>query len=465
MRRIGTLAVMVALLTGVCAVLYAGPTAQEIAKLNNMNSAAKQVGLGTQLGYASQTVVPHFWAGAIGDNVGPGSNGVLLGSLTDNAVGKCFTAAKGLACLACAQDGAVFTGETTPANEVTADDVTLVPATGNVDDAYYFGHATKKFEQVDIVVTTAGNFVGVVTWEYFNGTIWAALAGVTDGTSNFSAGAGTRRVSFTVPTAWALTDVNTVNGYWIRGRISAKTSGGGHLAGQAWVVATDANATITDITTACNSAGAADMVLFPAHPDKGDYVAFGSAARFCKLKITLSTARVAGTVLVEYSKAAGAWSTLPCVDRTTTFSVGTSTYYVSWSPPSDWAPYTWSGSNYYWVRFRISADTVTTVPVGTQAWIANMTTGHGLAIGRIGKFIACQFTAQTISGTTSDSKFMLINLNKGAWVDLTFTKALPICTVAIAAPLQCSIGDEIALAQTQNDGTEFQNVSFYLTYY
>jgi len=64
-----------------------------------------------------------------------------------------------------------------------------------------------------------------ITWEYYNGSAWTALAGVTDNTTGFTAAVGTRDVIFTIPTDWATTTVAAIaDKYWIRGRVSAYTA-------------------------------------------------------------------------------------------------------------------------------------------------------------------------------------------------------------------------------------------------
>jgi len=72
-------------------------------------------------------------------------------------------------------------------------------------------------------IGTAGAGVWTIVWEYWNGA-WVALAGVTDGTTSFTAAAGNREVTFTRPGDWALTAILAMNLYWIRARVSAYTS-------------------------------------------------------------------------------------------------------------------------------------------------------------------------------------------------------------------------------------------------
>lgn len=119
-------------------------------------------------------------------------------------------------------DAGAFVDETTEANESTADDMTLLPAVPAVDDAYYFG-ADEAFISLEVNVNQgAGSWT--ITWEYWNGAAWAALSGVSDGTTGFTT-SGINNVTFTLPSDWARNTVNSQGPfYYVRGRVSAYTS-------------------------------------------------------------------------------------------------------------------------------------------------------------------------------------------------------------------------------------------------
>lgn len=105
--------------------------------------------------------------------------------------------------------GPVFVSMTTEFNDSTDADWDVLPtvdAAGNYAAIGYPG----TFSQVslDNLNGTAGT-VGTVTWEYWNGAAWTALAGVTDGTSSFTtAVADGQVVSWTVPVDWAAQSLN-----------------------------------------------------------------------------------------------------------------------------------------------------------------------------------------------------------------------------------------------------------------
>jgi hypothetical protein len=124
---------------------------------------------------------------------------------------------------AIAEDGGVFTDETTEANEATADDMTLFPATPVAAiDRYNFGFATQT-NDFEIDVSTAGTGTYTVVWEYWNGSAWAALQDVVDDTVNFKT-AGRENVAWTVPSDWALSKIDGLGPfYYIRAEIQTGT--------------------------------------------------------------------------------------------------------------------------------------------------------------------------------------------------------------------------------------------------
>ena len=440
-----------------------GLTARDIEVLNRMSPAAYRVQLGTKLDEAltgaGAAVYPLQWTGALGHDVGVGSDGVLWGVLTDTAAGYAYLYGQAEACKAYADDGGAYTDETTPANEATENDVTLVPATAAQEDAYYIGHSTDTFQRVDITITTAGNFIGTVTWEYWDGAAWTALSTVTDGTSNFSAGAATVSVTFDDASGdWTKCTVDSVLAYWIRGRMSAVTSGGGHLAGRIYIISD--TPTWTDDTTDFNDAGAGDVDLLPAYPVLNDAFYIGADARFCKLKATLSQARIAGTMIIEYSTAAG-WTALTSNDNSATWSTGASTYITSWVPPADWVAKIVNSQSAYWVRVRLSVEGVTTQPILSQGWVKDFTHGDGIAINGDVTFTRVQATAQTASGANADSKFLIINLTDGTYDDVTWTKT-DVCDTDTVS-LAFDDDDKLVLVQVIEDATtEFANCNIIL---
>ena len=129
-----------------------------------------------------------------------------------------------------ADDGAVFTDETTGANSTTANDMTLVPAAPAAEDAYYFGRADETFSTLQLNIGTQGEGTFTITWEYYDSiaSAWATCEDIVDGTTGFTAAVGWHDVTHTIQTGlvknWGKTTINTVEAYWLRARVSAFTS-------------------------------------------------------------------------------------------------------------------------------------------------------------------------------------------------------------------------------------------------
>lgn len=105
-----------------------------------------------------------------------------------------------------------FVNDTRDANNSTANDAAFFPASPAVNDAPYFGHE-EIFSQLKINVGTAGTGTYTVTWQYWNGSSWASLTNVTDGTTNFKT-AGTNTVTYSIPNDWATTTIGGLGAYY-----------------------------------------------------------------------------------------------------------------------------------------------------------------------------------------------------------------------------------------------------------
>ena len=125
-------------------------------------------------------------------------------------------------CEAC--DGGVYTDNLAASRNATANDMTLLPAVPQVNDAYYFGCDNVPVG-LYIYIGTAGVGTWTITWEYWNGSAWTALSSVSDGTSGFCpASTGLKYVTWTAPANHASTTVDGDDAYWVRARVSAYTS-------------------------------------------------------------------------------------------------------------------------------------------------------------------------------------------------------------------------------------------------
>lgn len=412
-----------------------------------------------------------YVTGNLGHDAGPASNGALIGSLTAGAVTKCLTSAVAQAGLAIACDGGAYTDETTGSNNATANDVTLLPAAAAQNDAYYFGHATKLLKGLAITISTQGDFSGEVAWEYWNGSEWHALADVTDGTTNLSAAAATVDVTWTVPEDWEANTVNNVEAFWVRVRVTTATSGGGAKASRVYALAAEGYETWADESADLASAGAADVALFPAYARVGDAVYFGGETeKFFKLALTLSTKMTGDNTPVWEFWNGSAWAAIPAgtlEDASAGFTTGTGTYLISFMPPATWAACTAgngpNGTAGYFIRCRMSAITsYTAAPVASSGTLRNAN-GTGVRINQACTVVAVQANAGTLSGSTGDSIFLLVNMTQGTFVSFTWTKASQSLDAAVS--LACAADDCLALVQVAEDGsTEFANVNFVLDF-
>jgi hypothetical protein len=123
---------------------------------------------------------------------------------------------------AVASDGGTLTEETESANDGNPDDITLLPASPSVGDAYYFGQET-IFAEMEIDISTAGAGTWDTVWEYYDGSNWVQLPNISDGTSDFQNG-GIGLVEWDIPSDWASTDVSDSPLYWVRARLDTFSS-------------------------------------------------------------------------------------------------------------------------------------------------------------------------------------------------------------------------------------------------
>lgn len=122
------------------------------------------------------------------------------------------------------QDGAAYTEYTTAAQNPTLNDLPLLPSTPAVDDAWYTG-CDNPCRIITTEIDTAGAGTWTITYEYWDGTQYTALANVDDRTSGFTA-LGRHSATWDMPSDWATRTVtgSSVEAYWARARVSAFSS-------------------------------------------------------------------------------------------------------------------------------------------------------------------------------------------------------------------------------------------------
>ncbi len=150
------------------------------------------------------------------------------------------------------ESAGTFVDETTDFNSAAAADVNPFPATEATLDYFAIGSKV-PFLGLNIIISTAG-IGGTVTWEYWNGSAWAALTGLSDLTVGFTATASATAylVVWEYPSTWATTAINGTTAYYVRARCTGVYSTnpvltGGSLRGRSMVIAAEGS-TVQDIS-------------------------------------------------------------------------------------------------------------------------------------------------------------------------------------------------------------------------
>jgi hypothetical protein len=101
----------------------------------------------------------------------------------------------------------------------------LLPASPHVNDAYYFLYPSTKFNELTLYISQAGSGTWNLAWEYWNGSNWVALSGLTDNSNGFH-NSGLQEITFTAPADWAKKSIAdyTATYYPIRARLSSFAS-------------------------------------------------------------------------------------------------------------------------------------------------------------------------------------------------------------------------------------------------
>lgn len=179
--------------------------------------------------------IPLFLTGTLGTRDGLDTDGVLIGAFTRQPVGAFLL-----------DDGGVVTDDTADINDADASDVSLLPSTEVVNDAFYFGD-TVPFAAIELDMGTAG--VGnTIVWEYYrNDNTWVNLAtahNLEDSSAGLTAGTSNYFITYKIPEDWDTTTVSdedtSYTGYFIRGRVTAASFTTTPVATQAWLYSVDA---------------------------------------------------------------------------------------------------------------------------------------------------------------------------------------------------------------------------------
>jgi len=176
-----------------------------------------------------------------------------------------------------ADDGGAFTDETDEANDLTTNDMTLLPDVPVVNDAYYFGFESKA-GGMTLNISTQGLWDGTITWEYWDGGAWSGLGihSPTDAKWYFE-DSGELSFEWTVPGDWATVAVNGVTAYYVRARVATyiilTTVPKGKICWAEFYFYDDAMAWANDAYNGLNlvlTAGMAGTRTWKFHPYSGD---------------------------------------------------------------------------------------------------------------------------------------------------------------------------------------------------
>lgn len=419
-----------------------------------------------------QITLPLF--GTLGNVGGLGSDGVVWGAITAQDPTKVLLKQHALTdglCFTYDASAGTYLDDSTDFNDAGTDDVAPIQAVSATGDIAYFGHEDHLPIALWFVISTQGVLTSTGVWEYSKGGgVWGTCAGLTDGTAGFTAATGLVSVTYTTPTDAALETVDGVSAYWIRYRLTAVSA---HttapLLTNGYIQVASADATWTDDTTDATDAGADDVAPIPTFAVVGDGMAVTYSEKFCAVQLTVSTAG-AGTYTItpkvwDGTQLVAVDSTL-YADDSAGYSTGTAAYLLHFVPPSSWKKNSASdgpnGNAGYQLFLELTAKTsITTPPLLTRVRVLP-TTGAGVTPGLVlpsgGKFHRYNrwdFLARTISGTTADSVFLIVNTGTGDSVAVTATKALA-HSGGTLPDWVLSPGEGVLVKQiTKDGGTEF----------
>lgn len=202
--------------------------------------------------------------------------------------------------------------------------------------------------------------------------------------------------------------------------------------------------------------------LFPGTDVIGDAAFFGAAATFSVLWFDMSaTVATYGADSITWQYYNGsAWTTLTIkYDGTSTAAgkiAGERPFmrdgYILFDKPSDWAMTTVDTQSAYWIRANVAVAQITQAPL-TDSHEQYTCTFTGTTVPFKGTISSGRFAFETKSGTTADTKVMLVNITQGtSSAEKTITKGKLDVTISDFA-LDVDADDCIAFVCTDEDGS------------
>ena len=254
-------------------------------------------------------------------------------------------------------DGGVFMDYTTAFNNTGTNDVPLIPAVEEVNDAFYFGSAN-KFSGLKLDIDTAG--VGnTIVWEYWDGSAWSSLT-VTDLTSGFTIlTVHNHKVDDTTNTIISNNATNQTTVNTLLNEI--KNDYNAHRV----------STTFHDIADSTNDVSSADA------SDLGTSMTLAN-----EIKSNYNDHRSQSGVHQHDDSenivtAADAVDLATCITLTNEIKTNYNEHLVStqdantvtFTPQDNWVKSFINSSEQYWIRSRVSVAAFTTQPLLTQGWV------------------------------------------------------------------------------------------------
>lgn len=257
-------------------------------------------------------------------------------------------------------------------------------------------------------------------------------------------------------------------GTWAIDGDGANTNGGGIVGGVTLTEAAAAFAVVDDngsfallSATSAEAGYTADYQLFPDTEAINDAAYFGHTVPFAELAVDVGTAAAyTGDALVWEYWDGSAWSALTLVqDRTDTVAGDGKRSFmqdgaVHFIPPADWASTTVNSQAAFWVRARVTAANISTIPTTDSKEHELVTPADGFACPAPGVITGVRLNdgAGTLH-TTTDVKFLVVNFTSGKHSgELTFTQDKRTQRFT-GLGLAVGGGDVLGVLVTQEDGT------------
>ena len=205
----------------------------------------------------------------------------------------------------------------------------------------------------------------------------------------------------------------------------------------------------------------ANYQFFPDTEVINDAAYFGYASKFGAMFIDMSaTVGVYNddALTWEYYNGSGWVEFTPYDETDTTAQDGKRSFqgdgYIILNVGDDWVSSTIDSQAAFWIRARVSAAEITTIPLtNDKEHLVTTLTNGGTILNTYGKVGRGMFRFETVSGSTADTKLILVNMSTGeSSAEKTLTKAVADNDVADFG-LRVNRGDSIAFFCTTEDGT------------